>query len=136
MPNLFWIHEDFLNDQITAQFDGCKFFVWDEEYFKTMNYSFKRLVFIYETLTEMQCEIYRGKTCDVIFELAQQNNLKEICCGVTPNPHLQKFMQELSKNLQVKLVNLPDFVVLSKQPSLRRFFNYWNVARKIALTKN
>ena len=139
MSNLLWIHEDFLRDQIPNELKDQnvrKFFVWDEEYFQSMNYSFKRLVFIYETLCEMQCEIYRGKISEVVSEIADQNHQSQIWCGVTPNPILQKIIQDLRQNLQVHQVNLPDFVVLTKEPSLKRFFNYWNVARKTVLTKN
>ena len=137
MSDLIWLHEDCLsnNHQLFKEAKSATkpFFVWDEEYLQAANYSFKRLVFIYETLSEMNCEIYLGKTAEVILEIADNLDSKTLFTATTPNPDLQKIIKEIGNNLLVKVISEQPFVKLEAEPNLRRFFNYWNKAAKSAM---
>lgn len=136
MSKLIWIHEDALrlSHPVFASSDHEAFFVWDEEYFIHMNYAFPRLVFIYETLCEMGVNVYKGKALDVITQLAKQHDSNSIYIPFTPNPRLQSVMGKLEDGgLHIEVVPDEPFIILEQKPNLKRFFRYWNKARKLAL---
>ncbi|NBV06753.1 MAG: hypothetical protein EBS06_05915 [Proteobacteria bacterium] len=140
MKNLIWLHEDALSKNHLlfkqAPKNCLTFFVWDEEYFKEMDYSFKKLVFIFETLNEMDCEIYQGRSIEVIRQLAQENNSSEIFIAATPNPLLQSIATNLKDKIEIKIIAEKPFVLLKSEVNLKRFFNYWNKAKESAMTKD
>ena len=78
--HLIWLHEDALRashpvlENFSREADAV--YIWDDAYLQKMNYSFQRLVFIYETLTELSIPVYRGKTADVLIEMAGTPCLK------------------------------------------------------------
>ena len=47
-------------DQTSNDFKAIH--IWDDAYYRMQRYSFKRLVFIYETLLELPLEIIHGNT--------------------------------------------------------------------------
>ncbi len=141
--DLIWLHEDFLSKnhpvfKLSPHRQGSVrlVFVWDETYFKEMNYSFKRLVFIYESLVAMKAEIYVGDSFEVIKDLVVKNGFKQIASGRTPNPALNEIAQKISQIVPLNFVTEENFVLLQSEPNLRRFFNYWNKASKSALSKD
>lgn len=141
--DLIWLHEDFLSKNHPVFKSALRFgsatraiFVWDQAYFKEMNYSFKRLVFIYESLVAMKAEIYVGDSFEVVKDLVVKNGFKQIASGRTPNPELNKIAQKISQIAPINFVSEANFVLLKSEPNLRRFFNYWNKAAKSALSKD
>ena len=60
-----------------------------------------------------------------IFKEAKSSSSKTLFTANTPNLDLQKIIQEVGKNLSVKIISPQPFVNLESQPNLRRFFNYW-----------
>ena len=69
---LFWFHDKALSHAaLTAVSPESRaLYIWDDTYFKTRGYSLKRLVFIYETLCEMDIEIIKGDTQKVLRTIA------------------------------------------------------------------
>ena len=137
MSALVWLHEDALRADhpvILQAGEDCEVvYIWDEDYFKTMDYGFKRLVFIYETLCELPVTIYKGKTAQVLTELIDEKQAEKLFIPATPNPALQKKIEAISDKVAIKLIEDVPFVSLSKAPGLGRFFRYWNKARKMAM---
>jgi hypothetical protein len=136
MSDLIWLHEDALNaehplfDLAAPGSTAC--FIWDEAYLRQMNYGFKRLVFIYETLIELPLIILRGPQFECLSRLAGQGSGR-ILVPATPNPELQRTIDCLRQEFDVEVVNDRPFVSLSPDPDLKRFFRYWKKARKAAM---
>ena len=139
MTTILWVHEDALrsNHPAYSGFDlataGC--FVWDDAYLQKMNYGRKRLVFIYETVCELNIPIYRGDTVSILKELAQNQGADEVRMAETPNPELNKVARDLSEVMKVHVESDESFVALEREPSLKRFFGYWKKARPILLSE-
>ena len=132
-PRLHWLHEDALNAEHPAV-SGLRgadrvCFVWDDEYLNAMDYSFQRLVFIYETLCELPVEIHRGETVGVLLQKAQEMGADILCVPASPNPKIQATIEALRHHLQVEVVDEEPFVEFRRPPSLRRFFAYWKSAK-------
>ena len=129
---LIWVHEDALRATHPV-FDNFNFktdavYIWDDAYLQKMNYGFQRLVFIYETLTELGVPVYRGNTADVLIELARLHHVEDIRMANTPNPELLKIRDELSKDIPIITVSDHEFVTFDRPPKLKRFFGYWKAA--------
>ena len=144
MANLIILHEDALrlshpifNDQTKSLSDHSDWkkpvFIWDPDYFADAGYSFKRLVFIYETLSAMPVDIYYGKMNDVIVALIEQESLTHLFIPKTPNPQLCHFIEFASHQLPTHIIDDDAFVSLERAPDLGRFFRYWNKDKKAAL---
>ena len=137
MTDLVWLHEDALRSNHPV-FDEAgagrsTVFVWDDAYLQQMDYSFKRLVFIYETLIELPLSIFRGDLSECLSQLGRQQGGR-ILVPATPNPRLQQTIEQLGREFEVVVVADRPFVNLPREPDLRRFFRYWNKARKAAMT--
>ena len=137
MTDLVWLHEDALRSNHPV-FDvagpGSRaVFVWDDAYLQQMDYGFKRLVFIYETLLELPLSIVRGDLVDCLSQMACQHGGR-ILVPETPNPRLQGITAQLCREFEVEVVADQPFVILAREPDLRRFFRFWNSARKAAMT--
>ncbi len=101
-----------------------------------MNYGFKRLVFIYETLCELPVAIYRGDSVSTIAELAGVNNISTIYVPDTPNPDLKAMITTLAEDIRTEIVPDIPFVSPDKDPNIGRFFRYWNHTKKLAMQKH
>lgn len=138
MKNIIWLHEDSLRETHPvfkqAPEDASAVFIWDETYLKTMNYGYNRLAFIYETLTQLPVRIYRGKTLNILQELAENN--AAIYVSDTPNPELKDIIMQLTKLFEVNIIADEPFVTLERPVELKRFFRYWNKARRSAMRIN
>ncbi len=134
---MIWLHEDALraDHPVFAEAPrGCSaWFIWDEDYLRTANYSFKRLTFIYETLVELPVEIVRGPYLETLATLASHGG-NTIWVPDTANIKLITVMEDLAKRYQVNVVEDTPFVHLRKEPDLKRFFRYWKSARKSAMS--
>ncbi len=131
MDKLIWLHEDCLratHNLFAAAPDTPAVFVWDDAYMSAMHFGLKRRVFIYETLCELQVDIYAGDTARVL----ESFGAAEIVTGKTPNPQLKAVMQELRGGGKVSAIADDPFVRMDSPPELRRFFKYWNKAKKHA----
>jgi hypothetical protein len=107
-------------------------FVWDDAYLQQMDYGFKRLLFIYETLLELDVCIVRGDLVDCLGRLAREQGGR-IRVPETPNPRLQQIAERLRDEFEVDVIAELPFVSLTREPDLGRFFRYWNKARGAAM---
>lgn len=145
MANLIILHEDALrlshpifNDDTKSLSDHSDWkkpvFIWDPDYFADAGYSFKRLVFIYETLSTMPIDIYYGKMDEVIVDLIQDQSVTDVFIPETPNPQLCAFIDFASRLVATHIIDDDAFVSLERTPDLGRFFRYWNKVKKAALS--
>ena len=136
MSGLIWLHEDALRADhpvFAAAGSDCEaFFIWDDAYLQQMDYGFKRLVFIYESLAELPVTILQGDQQGCIRQLAQERGGR-VYVPATPNPVLQAAVERLPKDLEIEIVADTPFVSLAREPDLKRFFRFWNKARKPAM---
>lgn len=134
---LVWLHEDALRaDHPAVQAageDAELYYIWDDDYLQAMDYGFKRLVFIYETLCELPVRILKGKTVDTLSELVETGRVDCVYIPATPNPALQELIQQLANRYNVVVIDDVPFVALDKEPDIKRFFRYWNKVKKIAM---
>ena len=130
---LFYIHDKALGSDCSifssTNSETKAVFIWDDYYFKQRGYSLKRLVFIYETLCSMPVDIIYGTTVDVINMLAP----KKIITSFTADLPIQKIFKDISKQFELEFVYQPSFSQIDDSFEFKRFFKYWNKARKSAL---
>ena len=103
-------------------------FIWDDQYFKRRGYTLKRLVFIYETLCQMNIEIIQGDTLEVIQLLSP----KQITTFFTTDLQIKEILTHLASLYPVKIIKPDPFVIIPDSYDSKRFFQYWNQARKTA----
>ena len=137
MKTLVWIHEDALRADhpaiLQAGKDAELYFIWDDHYLQTMDYSFKRLTFIYETLCELPLRICKGDTLQTLSALMDDTQAECIYIPATPNPELKRRIQQLAVKYNITVVEDIPFVTLPGDPDIKRFFRYWNKAKKVAM---
>lgn len=133
---LIWIHEEALrvtHPVFTSAPQGTRaVFVWDDKYFQQLDYSLKRLIFIYETLCELPVDIIRGDTTSVIKALASY----ELYIPESHKPHIVQLINSLKLITKVEIIKDESFVQLPQMKDLKRFFKYWNMAEKTAFSRN
>ena len=142
MSALIWLHEDALRGDhpiFKAAGEGAEaVFIWDDDYFKSEGYSLKRLVFIYELLTDLNVTCLKGETAQALKAYAQD---RDIWIPETPNPVFKAIITELKDSHKVlkdshKVTCVPDvpLVIVPDDVDLGRFFRFWNKAKKSALS--
>lgn len=136
MSTFIWLHEEALRAThplfLPPASPEQSVFIWDDAYMDAMEYGLKRRVFLYETLLDLPVEIYAGDTLETLKKLAEATGASHIRTAATPNPRLGQIMDALSSTLTVERVADEAFVNLPEQDNLRRFFKYWNKAKKLA----
>lgn len=134
MADIIWIHDEALRADhpvLSAAPPGSwAVFIWDNAYFDAMDMGFKRRVFIYEALADMPVDIIAGETVAVLTALAEGG---VVHTASTPNAELIRRIAALSAKVKVNTVDDDALVQLAASPDLRRFFRYWNKAKKSAL---
>ncbi len=136
IKQIIWLHDKALS-QNHPVFDnmneGAKaIYIWDEEFFKKRSYSFKRLVFIYETLCQLQIEIIKGNTIEVLKSFKPE----KIIIPFTVDTQINNLVEQLSKVFSVEIVEEKPFVNIGSGYEFNRFFKYWNKAKNTAFWIN
>ena len=132
MTNITWLHDKALHCTPLGP-QGMQhraIFVWDDDYFQQRDYTLKRLVFIYETLCAMPVEILPGDTVEVLLNLAPQRLYTQHTCDSI----IKHMTSRLAEQIDLRLVTPPPFAYVPAQPVHKRFFKYWNKAKKTAFT--
>ena len=131
---IVWVHEKALNNSLLGNPKNNKLalFIWDNSYFKNRAYTFKRLVFIYETLCQMPVEILKGNTIDVIKSFSPSN----IKTQFTVDTKIREIIQHLSKDHNIEVIKPVSFVEIPDDLEFKRFFKYWNKAKKTAFLQS
>ncbi len=126
---IFWIHDKALTNPPKG---GHPIFVWDDGYFQNRAYSLKRLVFIYETLCQMQVDIIKGDLMTVMAVYAPQ----KITTCFTADTMIKQQIEKLSALYKLEVTPPFPFVQLPEPTNFTRFFKYWNKAQKTAFMVN
>ena len=133
---LIWLHDEALrvnHPVFAAAPQGAKaIYIWDETYLKQMGYSLKRLVFIYETLSELNIDIIAGETCRIIDQFAPES----LYFAKSYNPALNRIIADIPGRINLHAIAEEQFVDLPDYGEFKRFFKYWNKARKNAFAIN
>ena len=133
MSQLIWLHEDCLratHNLFDHAPDAKAVFIWDDAHMQAMHFGLKRRVFIYQSLCQLPVEIYAGESVATLTHLA--SHVHEIITGKTPNPALKQIMQRVREHKKLSTIADAPFVQMDSPPDLRRFFKYWNKAKKHA----
>ncbi|WP_371398036.1 hypothetical protein [Fretibacter rubidus] len=137
MSAIIWIHEDALRADhpvfAAAGTDAQVVFIWDDAYFTAQGYSFKRLVFIYECLLDLPVILCKGDMATVLSGLIEG---RDLYVPTTPNPDYQTVAAVLSKTTKVHYISETPLTFIETEPDMKRFFRYWNKAKKSALSKD
>lgn len=107
-------------------------YIWDDEHLKSLNYSLKRLIFIYETMCELPIDIISGNTIEVIEGLAPAR----IYFPSTNNPLIVAMLEKIATISPIEII--ADEMLSSQQPPnhLRRFSQYWKKIEKNVMQTN
>ena len=89
------------------------------DYLAKMEYGFQRLVFIYETLCEMEIDLFRGNTVEILLEQARRVGADTIRVPESPNPTIQANIEALRYTLKVEVVPDEPFVHFERPPNLQ-----------------
>lgn len=144
MADLVWLHEEALRLThpvfAAAGPDAACVFVWDAARLAESHVGLKRQLFIYETLCEMASaramEIHQGQAELVLPHLAEVAGAGRVLVPASPDPAIRAAIAGLRRAVprcEVVVVDDIPFASLTNQPDLRRFFRYWNKAKKSAL---
>jgi len=140
MADLIWLHEGALRRThpvfAMAAPDTPALFIWDRDRFAASHVGARRQLFIYETLAEMELEIYDGDAVSLMPRLVAAHGADRLLVPSSPDPAIIKqlaVIRQAMPAVTVELVEDTAFVTLAKEPDLARFFRYWNKARKAAL---
>lgn len=133
MSALIWVHEDALRDdhpvRAAAGTTARAVFIWDDDYFRAQGYSAKRLIFIVECLSQMDLDVYKGDTQEI---LSQLSNEQPIYTAATPNPEFSAIIYALD----ILVVADTPLARVNEHADLGRFFRYWKKASKSVMGRD
>lgn len=125
---IIWLHDEALRSSHPvfshAPSNAKALFIWDDEYFKQLNYSVKRLVFIYETLCALPIDIIYSDT----FTGLQLFNPSLIYIPSSNQPKLRQITEQLASKHRVCIIEDEVFVDIPLTVDFKRFFPYWKKA--------
>ncbi|MDR9499921.1 MAG: hypothetical protein RI556_12155 [Hydrogenovibrio sp.] len=128
---LYWLHDEHLAlpDDVS---DGDRLvYIWDDTYFDNQAWSFKRLVFLYESLCSLECEIYQATTAEAIDELSAQSEVSTIVTWQAQDPILNRLIQTIQlSHPQIEVRPILPWVDMGVKTPVKRFFHYWKRVEK------
>ncbi len=141
---LVWVHGDRLDpagEALQAYPDAPAVFVFDQELLAQYRLSFKRVVFLYECLLEIEdIQIRKGDVADELALVAAELNCSRIVTVNTVAPRFAEICQKLrqEKKLPVEIIEPEPFIELDKDEAeeldLKRFSRYWQAVSGRALS--
>lgn len=141
---LIWIHGDCLDPQspILRRWPRARrLFVFDDAVLDRYKVSFKRIVFLYESLLEIDgIEIHRGGTVPTLLSAASESGTSHIATVESVAPGFQRTVRHLEHEgaLRVEVVPPTPFVHLSRSEEdtldLKRFSRFWQMVKNRALS--
>ena len=133
---IIWLHEKALRKShpvFSMASEKTKIIhVWDNNYYKSKSYSFKRLVFIYETLCDLPVKIIFGNTLEIISFI----NPCKVFVPHTVDTEINILCDKLRKDFRIEIIKDHAFSLVSNSYEFKRFFKYWNKAKKTAFLAN
>jgi hypothetical protein len=143
---LIWIHGDCLDPRSSVLQrwpTARRLFVFDDEILDRYRVSFKRIVFLYESLLEIEgIEIRRGETVSVLLEAAAESDTSRLVTIESVAPGFRRMVQRLKTEgpLTVEVISPEPFISLARGEAdrldLKRFSRYWQAVKGRALSLN
>jgi hypothetical protein len=131
---IIWVHEDAISldhPVVAAAGPGAQpIFIWDSHNHDALGYSLKRRVFIFECALDLDIPIYAGTPQAILREVA---NGRAIYAATSPDPYITQVLIELQKDHEVVPVDARPFARIASDVDTRRFFRFWNQAKKTAM---
>ena len=128
--NLVWVHHDAISREhpvFAEAGEGARaVFIFDAESYRRRGYTFKRLLFILECVEDAGFEVVEGEYLDALRDLAPTT----IFAARTPDPDFKAVLTGARAFAEVRTVKERPFARLNAEPDLKRFFRYWNKAKK------
>jgi len=138
--SIIWVNGDNLNPnaRVFADYtDAPAIFIFDEALLAQWNISFKRIVFMYECLLEMDVTIRKGDIVDEIEKFAFEHGAEEIVTMSSPSPRFRKITDDLygklDQQVKIHIVNEIPIVDTDYAFDLKRFSRYWRKAKPYAM---
>lgn len=124
---MFWLHDESLHRPRAISPQDRWVFIWDQSYFNSQAWSFKRQVFLFESITELAqqgCEVYQADTLTALQTLVAGQEI-ELVVQRAQDPLLQRLVEQVQRRVNpLSLQNAPSLVELGEFRS-KRFFHYW-----------
>lgn len=143
---LIWIHGDCLDPRSPALRrwpNARRIFVFDEAILDRYRVSFKRIVFLYESLLEIEgIEIHRGETVRVLLDAAAETGVARLVTTESVAPGFRRTVRrlEIEGPLPVEVIPPDPFLTLARgeddRLDLKRFSRYWQAVKGRALSLN
>ena len=131
MSAIVWVHWDALASDhpvmTAAPEEARRVFVWDAQETARRDWSLKRCVFILECLEDLDVELLEGRPSDILNGL----NATEIYTAYSPDPYIRVEIDRIEAD--VTIVKPQTFVSVPDSVDMKRFFRYWNKAKKSVL---
>ena len=131
MSAIVWVHWGALSSDhpvmSAAPEDARVVYIWDADEIARRDWSLKRCVFILECLEDMNVEILEGRPSDVLNGLNPSN----VYTTTSPDPYIRREIDLI--DAEVSVVKPQTFVSLPDDVDMKRFFRYWNKAKKTVL---
>ena len=126
--NLIYLYDEFM--RVSIHVEGQAVYIIDPEIQEGYEISEKVHLYRYQLAEQAGAEIYQGKTIDILTEIHQKTPISRIITKSTFRPVYQTLFQEIKQSHNLEL--LPDYFLSTNnylQPA-KRFFQYWNKAKK------
>ncbi len=124
MSELIWLHPDCLaadNPAFQKYPQAKALFVFDEAEIASEQWTLKRIVFLYETLLELECDIERG---DAVEKLLATGASKLVTVA-SVSPRFLELVTKLKASVEVEILPAVAFVDYRGSLDLKRFSRYW-----------
>ncbi len=129
-----WIHEDAMSldhpVMEAAGLDAQPVFIWDSQHHDAEAYALKRRVFIFECALDLDIPIYCGAPQIILSDLADRQT---IFTAASLDPYINGVIADLRQTHAVVTVDRHPFASIPDDADTRRFFRFWNYAKKTAL---
>jgi deoxyribodipyrimidine photo-lyase len=127
---IVWLHDDALalDASLAATAPGAPLvYVFDEKRLRALQWSLKRIVFVYESALEAGATIARGPIEATLAEFAATHGARCIVARRSPDPWIKRTLAAGPRPAVV--VEPAPFVRLERKVDLRRFERYWRSAQ-------
>lgn len=109
------------------------FMIWDNAYLDTLGYGLKRRFFIYEAVLQLPVSLYQGAMVETVLALTGAED--HVFVAATANPLLRRHISAVAEQRRLTVIADETFVRLPEEVDLRRFFRFWNKAKKSAMKR-
>ncbi|UQB41623.1 hypothetical protein JX580_08040 [Thiomicrospira microaerophila] len=127
MKRVFWLHDESLHRPKMIRPEDRWVFIWDQSYLNSQAWSFKRQVFLFESVTELAqqgCEVYQADTLSALQTLVVGQEI-ELVVQRAQDPLLQHLIEQVQQQFNPLSLQTPPGLVALGEFRPKRFFHYW-----------